>query len=73
LRRTAGAAKEKMPVQPFADEIKPLKEKMREFETYYIQRVVEKHNGNISRAARELGISRQSLQYRLRKLGVKPS
>jgi arginine utilization regulatory protein len=73
LRRTAGAAKEKMPVQPFLDEIKPLKEKLQEFETYYIQRVVEKHNGNISRAARELGLSRQSLQYRLRKLGVKPS
>ncbi|MFP3514407.1 helix-turn-helix domain-containing protein, partial [Peribacillus sp. SIMBA_075] len=28
-------------------------------------------NGNISRAAKELQISRQSLQYRLRKLGMK--
>lgn len=71
LRRTSGSLKEKITVMPVSDEIAPLKQKLQEFETYYIQRVVEKHNGNISRAAKELEISRQSLQYRLRKLGVK--
>jgi arginine utilization regulatory protein len=53
------------------DEVKPLKEKLIEMETAYIRRVVEKHRGNISKAARDLQISRQSLQYRLRKLGMK--
>ncbi|CAI8841242.1 Transcriptional activator RocR [Brevibacillus sp. IT-7CA2] len=56
---------------PFVDEGKPLKETMQEFETAYIHHVVERYNGNISRAAKELQISRQSLQYRLRKLGIK--
>ncbi|WP_305883339.1 sigma-54 interaction domain-containing protein [Brevibacillus ruminantium] len=71
LRRTSGSLKEKITVMPVSDEIVPLKQKLQEFETYYIQKVVEKHNGNISRAAQELQISRQSLQYRVRKLGVK--
>jgi len=55
------------------DETKPLKDKLEEFEKYYIEKVIAKHNGNISRASRELGISRQSLQYRLRKLKNKQS
>lgn len=75
LRRTSSAAaiqeQQKQQVLPFPDDGKPLKEKMKEFETYYIQHVVDNHNGNISRAAKELQISRQSLQYRLRKLGIK--
>lgn len=56
---------------PSLDEGKSLKETMQEFETSYIHHVVEKYNGNISRAAKELQISRQSLQYRLRKLGIR--
>ncbi|MEJ8545404.1 sigma-54 interaction domain-containing protein [Brevibacillus borstelensis] len=72
LRRTSAPIKEKITVLPVTDEISPLKQKLQEFETYYIQKVVEKNNGNISRAAKDLQISRQSLQYRLRKLGVKP-
>ena len=31
---------------------------------------LEKHQGNLSRAAKELGILRQSLQYRVKKLGI---
>ncbi len=50
---------------------KRLKDKLEEFERLYIGAVIQKHNGNISRASRELGISRQSLQYRLRKLNLK--
>lgn len=75
LRRSPAAAviqaTERQPYLPFLDEGKPLKETMQEFETTYIHHVVEKYNGNISRAAKELQISRQSLQYRLRKLGIK--
>ncbi len=37
------------------------------FERTYVLKTLEKNNGNISLTARELGISRQSLQYRLRK------
>lgn len=56
---------------PFIEEGKSLKETMQEFETAYIHHVVDRYNGNISRAAKELQISRQSLQYRLRKLGIR--
>ncbi|MDN4091835.1 sigma 54-interacting transcriptional regulator [Brevibacillus agri] len=56
---------------PFIEEGKSLKETMQEFETAYIHHVVDRYNGNISRAAKELHISRQSLQYRLRKLGIR--
>ncbi|MBG9568899.1 ATPase AAA [Brevibacillus agri] len=56
---------------PFIVEGKSLKETMQEFETAYIHHVVDRYNGNISRAAKELQISRQSLQYRLRKLGIR--
>jgi arginine utilization regulatory protein len=45
-----------------------LKDQVKGFETDYIQKVLEEHGGNISQTAKELGISRQSLQYRLRKL-----
>ncbi|MBK5653527.1 MAG: hypothetical protein I4N50_17885, partial [Rhizobium sp.] len=31
---------------------------------------LKKHRGNLSRAAKELGILRQSLQYRIKKFGI---
>lgn len=49
------------------EESKTLREKVDEFEKFYIQRVLDKYKGNISKTAKELGLSRQSLQYRLRK------
>ncbi|WP_019121548.1 sigma-54 interaction domain-containing protein [Brevibacillus massiliensis] len=54
-----------------ADPPLPLKEKLEELERQYIEAMLARHSGNVSRAASELGISRQSLQYRLRKLGLK--
>ncbi|AEI44766.1 helix-turn-helix domain-containing protein [Paenibacillus mucilaginosus] len=36
-----------------------------------MRRAVDRHGGNIVRASKELGLSRQSLQYRLRKLKLK--
>ncbi|ARI79272.1 sigma-54 interaction domain-containing protein [Halobacillus mangrovi] len=44
-----------------------LKEKMSETEKLYIQQTLQENNHNVSRTAKILGISRQSLQYRLRK------
>jgi arginine utilization regulatory protein len=49
---------------------KTLKEFVHDTEAYYINKILNKHNGNISHTAKFLGISRQSLQYRLRKLKV---
>ena len=46
----------------------PLDQYLREAETYYLQKAVEKFEGNITKAAEALGMSRQNLQYRLRKL-----
>lgn len=49
-------------------ELMPLDQYLREAETYYLQKAVEKYDGNITKAAEALGMSRQNLQYRLRKL-----
>lgn len=51
--------------------IKTLKEQMDELEEYYIKKALRNNNNNISRTAKILGISRQSLQYRLKKHGMK--
>lgn len=75
LRRTPASVVVPVQQQPsvlsFTEDGRSLKETMQEFETAYIHHVVDRYNGNISRAAKELQISRQSLQYRLRKLGIK--
>ncbi|XLG16529.1 Arginine utilization regulatory protein RocR [Bacillus velezensis] len=47
-----------------------LKDKMENFEKYMIEKTLRKHGNNISKTANELGISRQSLQYRLKKFGL---
>lgn len=49
-------------------ELIPLDQYLREAETYYLQKAVDKFDGNITKAAEALGMSRQNLQYRLRKL-----
>ncbi|MRG87463.1 sigma-54 interaction domain-containing protein [Salinibacillus xinjiangensis] len=49
------------------EEIKPLRDKMTEVERMYIQQTLEANDHNISQTAKILGISRQSLQYRLKK------
>ncbi|MEH7415301.1 sigma 54-interacting transcriptional regulator [Neobacillus drentensis] len=46
----------------------PLKEQMELFEKTYIDHVLKKNDNNISKTANLLGLSRQSLQYRLKKL-----
>jgi arginine utilization regulatory protein len=48
----------------------PLKDQMELFEKTYIEHVLKKNDFNISRAAKSLGLSRQSLQYRMKKLSL---
>ena len=46
------------------------REDRREFERRYIARCLEDANGNVTRAALVLGMHRQSLQHKLRELGL---
>ena len=46
------------------------REDRREFERRYITRCLEETDGNVTRAATLLGIHRQSLQHKLRELGL---
>jgi DNA-binding NtrC family response regulator len=52
--------------------LKELRDKMvKEFEIDYIKRALAKSGGNISKAAREGGMSRQSFQHLMKKYGIK--
>lgn len=44
---------------------------MEDLERQVIEEVLKSNRGNISKAAKALGILRQNLQYRMRKLGIK--
>ena len=46
------------------------REDRREFERRYIARCLEESGGNVTRAASILGMHRQSLQHKLRELGL---
>jgi transcriptional regulator with PAS, ATPase and Fis domain len=48
----------------------PLKKVMDEYEMKLIAQALEAHHGNKLRAAEQLGLTRQSLQYKLRKYGL---
>ena len=50
--------------------IVPLKDQMEKTEKYYIQKVLQLNKNNISKTAHVLGVSRQSLQYRLKKFSI---
>lgn len=47
---------------------KPLKTYLEEVEREYIQQMLARNNHNVTKTAAELGVSRQSLQYRIRRL-----
>lgn len=49
-------------------EILPLDDYLLEAEIYYLQKAMDLHGGNVTKAAAALGMSRQNLQYRLRKI-----
>ena len=46
----------------------PLDDYLYSAEEYYIKKAMKLHDHNITRTANALGMSRQSLQYRLRKI-----
>lgn len=46
----------------------PLDQYLREAETYYVEKALKLYEGNITKTAQALGMSRQSLQYRMRKI-----
>lgn len=48
-------------------DLRPLDQYLHEVEHYYLQKALSLHDGNISKTAEALGLSRQSLQYRLKK------
>lgn len=54
-------------VQSNAD-LLPLEDYLFEAEMYYLQKAMDLHAGNVTKAAAALGMSRQNLQYRLRKI-----
>ncbi len=43
---------------------------LREVERAAVEQALHQHGGNISAAARQLGMSRQNLQYRIRRDGI---
>lgn len=43
---------------------------LREVERAAVEQALRQHGGNISAAARQLGMSRQNLQYRIRRDGI---
>lgn len=49
-------------------ELMPLEQYLQQAESYYLNKVLDKHQQNITRAAEALGMSRQNLQYRLKKM-----
>ncbi|WP_026592502.1 sigma-54 interaction domain-containing protein [Bacillus sp. UNC437CL72CviS29] len=49
---------------------KPLKHTIKEMEKEYINQILKENKGNISQTAKFLGLSRQNLQYRLKKFNL---
>ncbi|MBU9710417.1 sigma-54 interaction domain-containing protein [Evansella tamaricis] len=49
---------------------KPLQKYMEDAEKVYVEQILKQNNGNITQAAKDLGLSRQSLQYRIKKLHI---
>lgn len=47
-----------------------LGEKMASYEMYLLEEALRRNHGNITRTAKELGLQRQNLQYRIRKYGI---
>ena len=51
----------------------PYEEARASFEKGYLLQVLEQSGGNISQAAARMGIHRQTLQYKLKQLGIRKS
>ncbi|RDI36915.1 sigma-54 interaction domain-containing protein [Falsibacillus pallidus] len=51
-------------------DIKPLEQYIKEAEMYYIHKALNHHGQNVTKTAKALGMSRQNLQYRIRKYEI---
>jgi DNA-binding NtrC family response regulator len=51
----------------------PYEEARAAFERKYLLDVLDRHAGNISQASAAIGIHRQTLQYKLKQLGIRKS
>lgn len=60
-------------VQEDTDITMNLKDQLEAFEKHYIEQALKKNDHNITKTAHLLGLSRQSLQYRMKKLNIKNS
>jgi transcriptional regulator of acetoin/glycerol metabolism len=59
------------PIESFSgDDKEPAEMKLSAIEKNTILRVIEKHNGNITKAAKELGLTRTALYRRLSKYDI---
>ncbi|WP_416148572.1 sigma-54 interaction domain-containing protein [Salipaludibacillus sp. HK11] len=59
--------KTELTYRPPHQPMKPLQTYLGEMERDYIQEILQHHKGNVTRTAKDLGLSRQSLQYRIKK------
>lgn len=63
--------KNKLSMKPTTSNKRPFKTLMHTNEEQYIREVLKQCGGNISAAAKQLNISRQSLQYHMKKLAIR--
>lgn len=63
--------KNKLSIKTIPSKKRPLKSLMQTNEEQYIRKVLQQCGGNISAAAKQLNISRQSLQYHMKKLAIR--
>jgi transcriptional regulator with PAS, ATPase and Fis domain len=66
---SAGSAMRKATDESFLGEA-DFREAKRQFEIVYLRRKLEEHHWNVSQTAAEVGLHRQSLQEKLRELGI---
>jgi arginine utilization regulatory protein len=55
------------PTHPIPQKTETLNDLLDAYEQTVVQEALDRSNGNISKAAKALGLSRQNLQYRIRK------
>lgn len=71
FRKKTPAHIEINPSIPYNPEVTlPLQVQLDQFEKNVIEKALEEHHYNITKAAEALGIKRQSLQYRMKKFGI---
>jgi arginine utilization regulatory protein len=68
---TAAVVEKKSKSSMLSERRQSVFEEIKEQECLMIEEALRRHMGNVTKAAKEMGIKRQSLQYRMRKYGIK--